>query len=684
MMYRVVVSSVMLAMLTVAVGNSYAQTDVTILDDSILTEFTNVYDTGIDRLAIWFTTNHTIQSYVAEPGWRIVHDDTSLQMVNGMLEPGQSIKVGLKFQGDGAQIAWMAANGDDTLAQGWLLREDTTPTDDAPSPDGILAESAFRTIPAKPAIGSTIRLVGVDFAPNHRLHLDVENIDMGHIITDSDGSFITTLTLPDSLQDRIEFNITDELGNRAPPLSLRLETAPLNTHADITLSITSIKEAYHLGDSLDISGTGQPNTVIAATLFSPQGEMISTTPIKVDASGTWSVHDIITIPLSSDFGDHTITIKDGRNTIDGSWSVESDTHILVKAVRSMFEPGESLRFSGEAMPDIDLTVMLYDPGGQEIVIDTISTGPDGTVSWEYPTNENSRQGTYTLILSHETERQFAYAGLGSEVEVPIRVSFDQANYLPSDRPVATIEGMPDESITLLVTDPTDTIVFRDAITLQNNGRTAYEINIQNFSTGIYTAIVQKGTTQSSYRFGVGLATSATEIDIGTIKNQYTPGEQVQILGTATPNAIIRITLLDPDGNIVQAIDTFSDRSGQLSERQIRIPLEAASGDWVIRASSGQKLDTAVISVGNTQQGVFSVDVKTEGQSATIVINGASSTYVTVTILNDGVLEQGPLRAYITSEGTGTLPWSIDISGTYTIIVEDGPNVTQTTYHFERK
>lgn len=673
--------AVVMALLVVVVANAYAQTQITVLDNSILTEFTNVYDAHIDRIAVWFTTEHTIQSYAVEPGWNIVSDEQTLQMVNGVLAPNQSIKVGLKFQGDGAQLAWLVASGDDILEQGWILQDE--PSDViVSSPDGILPESAFHTIPSKPTVGATIRVVGADFAPNHSLELFIQDTSMDSFMTDSNGGFVTTLTLPESLEDRIEFIIVDEYGNESLPLSLRLEAAP-DMNIDAALAITSIKETYHIGDFLDISGTGQSDSTVVATLINPEQELISSIPIRVNQAGLWNLSDSMVIPLNSDFGEYTIRISDGSSTTSNTWIVESDTRIVVKAIRSAFEPGQMLRFEGEATPNVDLSLILQDPNGNEVVVDTIQVDSDGSISWEYPTQRNSLLGTYMLILTQGSERQITYAGLGSEAEAHIVVAFDQSNYLHSDRPRVTIENIPNEMITFLVTDPTDTIVYRDMIELQSNGRITYEMDIQNFSAGVYTAIAQKGTAQTSYRFGVGLSMSASIVKIDTIKDTYSPGEQVQILGAATPNAIIRIALLDPNGDTVQTINTFSDRTGRVSERYVRMPQNAINGDWTIRISSGPTSDIVTVAVSDAQQDNLSVSVKTVGHGTDIVVNGASGIYVNISILNGDTLIEGPFRAYVTDGGTGTLPWTIKISGTYTIVVEDGTKTAQTTYDYER-
>lgn len=689
-MYRAGVASLALVALTLAVSGAYAQTSVTMVDGSLLVQFTNVYDDAIDRIAIWITTDHAIDLYLTEPGWRVVSEEQSIQLVGGVLEPGQSTKAGIKFRGDEVHVAWLMAAGEDVVERGWLLREGlssgTGMHDDALGAGasiGILPESSFYTIPSKPAEGSTIRMVGAGFGPGQILEASAGGVSAGTFSTNAAGGFVATLVLHPSLTDRIEFVITDAQGNKSPPLSLRLEPAPPASMADGSLSIDAIGESHNPGDRLVISGTARPGSTLVATMLNPEGQMVTTMPVSVDMSGQWRLLGDVVIPLDAPLGEYAVLVGNGRSTAEASWTVESGTLILVKPARSMFNPGEPLQFSGEVVPEVPVSVILQGPTGNELVIDSVQVGPDGIMSWEYPTAENFRRGTYTLVVSQGAERQFVYAGLGSEVEIPLRLSFDKSNYLPSDTPLVTIEGEPGVSVSFLVADPADTVVYEDVITLQTNGRVEYELAIGNFSTGVHTAIAQKGTTQNSYRFGIGLSSGATLLDIQT-ESRYEPGEQVLILGSATPNAVLRITLSDPSGELVQSIDTFSDRTGLISERTIRIPMSAVSGDWTLRASSGQTSDTAIISVSGAEDAGLSVAVETVGQSTSIVVSGARSTYVSVTIMDGDVVIGEPLRSYVTSAGVGKLPWDIDVSGTYTIIVNDGSDTAQTTYQYVRR
>ena len=67
--------------------------------------------------------------------------------------------------------------------------------------------------------------------------------------------------------------------------------------------------------------------------------------------------------------------------------------------------------------------------------------------------------------------------------------------------------------------------------------------------------------------------------------------QLSIIGqTKNPNAILFLSLVNPNGDKVSEIELFSDKNGQFTTNLLRIPLDATSGVWTIEANS--RLDTA--------------------------------------------------------------------------------------------
>ena len=262
--------------------------------------------------------------------------------------------------------------------------------------------------------------------------------------------------------------------------------------------------------------------------------------------------------------------------------------------------------------------------------------------------------------------------------IPVILAFDKHNYLRSERPSITVNGMPDTDIRILIVNPSDEVVLQEDISLLADGKTVHEISLDGFVSGVYTAVAQQGTVQTEYQFGVGLSRGASFMKIYT-GTELLPGDVVRILGDTSPNSVVTASLTDPGGNTIQTVNTFSDRTGTFSETRIRIPLEADHGIWTVRVASGLVHDTSEILVDRELEGGLSVVVADEGNGPVIMISGAEGVYVTVTIL-DGDRQIGDsLRAYLTDQGAGQMPWSIDLPGRYTVVVADQDQTIEATY-----
>ena len=679
----------MIGLLPGALAQESIDLEVSTVGGSVLVQFTNISDEAVDRLVVWFESEHTFESHVAEPGWN-VRDRPSAITLSGTLEPGESFRLGVKFEGDEPMLAWQAIADGAEVGRGWILSGSTGEDDRrddgeqaAISQAGVLPESAFRTIPEKPGAGSVIRLVGSGFGPSQDLELAVGGMRMTTLVTDGSGNFVATRTIPDDLDGRVNFVITDSEDNSVQ-ISLRLEEAPAVAvqQVETALAIDDIEEPYYRGEYLRVSGTARPISTITATAYTPEGSAATALTVEVGHDGSWSLEDRVVIPASMPDGRYVIVASDGFDTVQKSWRVESSEVIALAAAQIVFDPGDPIVFVGTAIPNEDIHFILQDPDGNELGRDSVRVGATGIVQWEHPTSPNSRQGTYTLIAVQGGEQEFAYAGLGGVVEIPVNIVFDKINYRSSDTPRITITGDPRSTVTLLILDRADSVVHQnEAITIQADGRVAYELDLSDISSGVYTAIVQKGISQADYKFGIDLSVTAAAMSIST-KPDYVPGEPILILGTTDRNVVVTVTLIDPDGRAVQSVTTVVDDSGEFTERRLRVPIGADIGKWSVRAASGPSSDTSELFVQAETGGGLSVFVEERGSHRAIMVTGATGTHVIVKIL-DGESQVGTdQRPRVTGDGTAQIPWGIRIPGLYTIVVEDGESTATHRYHYD--
>ena len=208
-----------------------------------------------------------------------------------------------------------------------------------------------------------------------------------------------------------------------------------------------------------------------------------------------------------------------------------------------------MTFNGTALPNMSVEIILEDPLGKEIFSDIIQVDDLGFLKFEFKTDQTSTKGTYTVIATQGKDKEFIFAGIGQLPSIPVNLEFDKLNYKAGDIALISLSGKASDIVSLLIIDPSDKPKGKTiSITLQPDGTGKYNLNLQNYTSGVYTAVVSKGSTQNSEIFTVGLQTGSGEIEINTTKLNYLPGDSILILGNTGSNVLLTVTLMDPDGN----------------------------------------------------------------------------------------------------------------------------------------
>ena len=214
-----------------------------------------------------------------------------------------------------------------------------------------------------------------------------------------------------------------------------------------------------------------------------------------------------------------------------------------------------------------------------------------------------------------------------------------------------------------------------------DGVKSYELDLTGYSSGVYTVVLSRGNAQTEEVFSVGLQMGSGPLEIGTTKNEYKPGDPILILGDSGENILVTLTLFDPDGNKIKTKQTFTNKDGKLSETSFRIPVDAESGTWKLRASSGPNLDIIEFDVSpNLEEGMVIIvgdveSIPTIGKIINIKVLGAQQN-VTITITSPLGEIVGELSFVATAQGEVITPWPIPrevAPGTYTIFAEDAFN-----------
>ena len=669
---------------------------------SIIT-FTNDGTQDVKTFRIWLSQDANFESFKTEKGW--IGEKNSQGVIvfssSESIEENQSVKFGIKTDKPNPVINWKGLDKTNSVIDTGVtsttkiqkvneVSEINSNSNIIDNDGEIYSNSVFRIIPDKPNVGSTIRVVGENFGASQLFDFYIDNNKIGSFETDINGDFITTKKIPDNISsDRVDFKIKNNQ-NEEKIVSLRLgnEQNRIGTLEEVKITINGIKQTAYRGDKLDISGTASTGSTIIVEIKGPNGSIINTRTAEVDSIGNWKLDNPIDIPFNAKFGKYTITVSDGKSQSLKYWTIESNKIISLSPTKVMFEPGKIIRFNGTATPNQPIEFTLEDNFGNEVASETLNVNESGYIEFTYQTVENDdEEGTWTLIATQNDAKEFSYVGYGEMPIIPINLEFNKVNYSSSENAIISLLGKPSELLKMIIINPTGSINGDEIlIPLQEDGRATYELELTGFSSGIYTAIIQKGNSQSSEKFSVGLVTGSGPINVQVTNSEYSAGERILLIGSTSGNSLLTAELIDPNGVSIKKIDVPSNNDGTFKIDQFKVPSDAISGTWKINVVSGTNgsssefqvvsfnEDSIIISIGQTIRNPGFGDIMNIG----ITVSQKSSVNLKVFDSNDQQIGDA-LSCVPTADFKCEILWTIPkdiMPGTYTISVSDSYTIAE--------
>lgn len=688
---------------------AFGQVDISSfqLEETSIIELTNDSNEEISSFRIWLAENFNLKSFKAENGWTGQKNSADVLIFTSSepIKPKETVKFGIKTDKTVQSINWKALNSEEksidtgkTIPEKLpLFNSDKLESDKVNDSEidkqGIKNNSFFKIIPEKPNVGSTIRVTGDNFGASQEYEFFIDSKKLGTFVTDENGYFVTTMKIPkDEKSGRVDFKIKDNQ-NQEKKISIRIGELKNKTNLpeEIPLTIKGIPEIVKRGDKLEISGTGNAGGAIVLDVISFDGQSIHTRSAEINSNGKWELLEPLSIALDLPLGKYTTTISDGRDSKLISWNIETNKKIIVEPVNLKIAPKDLMIFEGAAIPNIPIEFVLKNPLGNEIASDIKPVDKSGEISFEYQTTQNTIKGTYTLEATQENHKEFIYVGVGQLPTIPVNMHFEKLNYKSSEDVVLEISGKPFEIINLLLIDPSDRPKGdSESITIQPDGKVQHIIDLDGFASGLYTIIASKGSSKTSDVFTVGFSTGSGEISIKPTKIEYHPGDPILVLGNTNPNVLLTMTLLDPQGNTIKTKETFSNKDGKISEGIFRIPSDADSGEWSIKANSGSNFVSAKIDVvtsvsesmvilvnkGNNIAGI--------GDTLIIKVFGADSDAQIEIVSDDGEIV-GTIEGLVTNEGNIDQIWVIPeeiAPGKYTIKAVTATQTAENSWNYQ--
>jgi len=663
-------------------------------ENTIIIEFENESASKIKTIKVWPGGEVTFTSFKSEPGWgggKYSDGKLLIFTATNTLNPGESVKFGLVTDEKVNAINWKVLDpNDNDIDKGKIsiqvisetssdiIEEEIKEVEQAKEAGGELYGTK-KFIPEKIRVGSDIRLLGSGFDSEKNLKLYLDSTILKSVNTDKQGNFLTTISIPDAYNvGTSEFIIKDESEN-IQTTNINVKEPKNRFLKTSNFEVNSIPAEIRYEETLTISGNAYPQSAIIIAFENNERILEKIRVVSANANGEWVFEE--TIERTDNLGEKFIIFKNNQDKITKTLTIKSDYLIQISASAVRYNAGETVTITGTAEPNKNTTVWVKDENKKIVLYDVFTSNADGSLNYEFVTDDTFSSGTYTVIIKQESGSDAALFGIGQYPTSLIVALMEKTNFELNSKAILNIVGPASSNLSISILDSNDNIEMTDSITSSSIGKNKYSIDLDGLDSGVYRVAVSSTNIQDSVKFSIGLESSSGPISLVSTKANYSPGESILILGNTGNNARIIITLLDPSGNVSAITETFSDSTGGFSTTDIGIPSDGVLGNWKLTAHNRLDNNNVEINVSIPTGKSLTLQIEETQFSIgdVIIIKGigqSDSNRLEIQITNESGEEIASLHTPITSSGTFSLPWTVPAgfdTGTYTITVSDDEN-----------
>jgi len=663
-------------------------------ENTIIIEFENESTSEIKTVRMWPGGEITFTSFKSEHGWgggKYSGGELLIFTATNTLKPGESVKFGLitSHKVNGMNWKVLDQNGNDIDASKTSIQVISETSSDIIEEESEEVEQAKETgdelygtkkfIPEQIRLDSDIRLVGSGFGSEKNLKLYLDSTILKSVKTDKQGNFLTTISIPDAHNiGTSEFIIKDESDN-IQTTTINVEEPKNRFLKTSEFEVNNIPAEIRYEETLTISGSAYPQSAIIIAFENNERVLEKTRVVSANANGEWVFEE--TIERTDNLGEKFIIFKNNQDKITKTLTIKSDYLIQISASAVRYNAGETVAITGTAEPNNDTTVWVKDENKKIVLYDVFTSNADGSLNYEFITDDTFSSGTYTVIIKQENGSDAALFGIGKYPTSVIVTLMEKTNFELNSKAILSIVGPASSNLSISILDSNDNIEMTDSITSSSIGKNKYAIDLDGLNSGVYRAVVSSINIQDSVKFSIGLESASGPISLVSTKDNYSPGESIFVIGNTGNNARIIITLLDPSGNVSAITETFSDNSGAFSTSDIGIPSEGELGNWKVTAHNRLDNNSVEINVSIPTGKSLTLQIEETQFSIgdVIIIKGigqSDANRLEVKITNESDEDVASLHTPITSSGTFSLPWTVPAgfdTGTYTITVSDDEN-----------
>ena len=167
-----------------------------------------------------------------------------------------------------------------------------------------------------------------------------------------------------------------------------------------TITLRTLQETYHPGESILLIGDSNPNVIITVSLTDPNSTKVKTQDVFTDKKGTFSSSSF-RIPFDAPLGVWKLEAGSGINHVskDLTVSESGEAGITVHLDKSAYKVENTVQISGNGAGKSHTLIITILKGQEKITeLNIVSTG-SGTYStiWKIPTD--FALGPYTIKVS---------------------------------------------------------------------------------------------------------------------------------------------------------------------------------------------------------------------------------------------------------------------------------------------
>jgi hypothetical protein len=267
------------------------------------------------------------------------------------------------------------------------------------------------------------------------------------------------------------------------------------------------------------------------------------------------------------------------------------------------------------------------------------------------------------------------------------------NYKTSEKAIISLIGKPSDVLKMIIINPSGSINGEEiSIELREDGRETYELDLSGYSSGIYTAVIQKDNSQSSETFSVGLQLGSGPIEAKTTRTEYNQGERILLLGSTNANSLLNLILIDPEGTEMKAMEVPSKSDGTFTVNEFKIPSNGILGIWKINVNSGSNFESIEFNVVSEKGQGLAITIEDNvaipgfGKTLKFSITTEQKTSISMKIFDMNKEQVGSVSNCVpTADFKCEILWTIPkdaIPGIYTASVTDSITTKEATFEIK--